>query len=64
MSDLDTLLELARDKPVSPEEREAQRLSFAYGNAHLSNPRITLDSIKEAADQLAANPVTISVPNK
>ncbi|TMQ09479.1 MAG: hypothetical protein E6J90_16785 [Deltaproteobacteria bacterium] len=64
MNDLDKLLELARHKQVTQEEREAQRLSFAYGNARLSNPRITRDSIKEAADQLAANPVTVDVPNK
>jgi len=64
MDDLDTLLELARDIPVSQEEREEQRLSFAYGNARLSNPRITRDSMKEAAAHLAANPVTIVVPSK
>jgi len=64
MNELDKLLERARHRHVSPEEREAQRISFAYGNARLSNPRITRDSMKEAADQLAANPVTIIVPNK
>ena len=52
MNELDKLLELARHKPVSPEEREAQRLSFAYGNARLSDPRITRDSIREAAEKI------------
>ena len=64
MDDLDTLLELARDVPVSQEEREEQRISFAYGNARLSNPRITRDAMKKTAAQLAANPVTIRVPNQ
>ena len=64
MNDLDRLLELARNRHVSPEEREEQRISFAYGNARLSNPRITRDSMRKAAEQLAANPVTITVPNK
>jgi len=57
MNDLDTLLELARHKPVSQEERDTQRLSFAYGNAKLSNPRITRESIKEAAEKLDEHPV-------
>jgi len=53
-TDLDELLELARHLPVSQEERQAQRLSFAYGNARLSDPRITRDSIKEAAEKIDA----------
>jgi len=63
-ADLDKLLELARHRPVTQAEREAQRLSFAYGNANLSNPRITRESIKEAAQELAAKPVKIEVPSK
>ena len=63
-NDLDRLLEFARQRPVSKEERDKQRLSFAYGNTHLSNPRITRDSIKDAADQLAANPVTLTIANE
>lgn len=54
MNDLDTLLELARDRHVSPEERQEQRISFAYGNAKLSNDRVTRDSIREAAAKLDA----------
>lgn len=57
MDDLDALLELARHKPVTQEERDTQRLSFAYGNANLSNPRITRESIKEAAEKLGEHPV-------
>lgn len=55
---LDTLLELARHKPVTKEERDMQRLSFAYGNANLSNPRITRESIRQAAEKIAATGLT------
>jgi hypothetical protein len=53
-NDLDTLLELARNKPVSGEEREAQRRSFAYGNTKIENTRMTRDTIDRAAEKLAA----------
>ena len=53
LTDLEKLLELARHKPVSAEEREAQRRSFAFGNARLSDSRITRDSIEKAALDLA-----------
>jgi hypothetical protein len=52
-NDLDKLLALAKGIPVSPEEREAQRRSFAYGNTHIENERITRKSIDEAAEKLA-----------
>jgi hypothetical protein len=59
-TDLDELLELARHQPVSQEERHAQRLSFAYGNARLSDPRITRDSIREAAEKIDQQRATTS----
>lgn len=52
-TDLEKLLELARQKPVSNEEREAQRQSFAFGNARISDSRVTRDSIQKAARELA-----------
>jgi len=52
-TDLDTLLKMARKVDVSAKEREAQRRSFAYGNAHIENDRITRQSIDEAADMIA-----------
>jgi hypothetical protein len=59
-TDLDKLLELARQKPVSKAERDTQRLSFAFGNTNLSNPRITRETIKDAAAKLDEQPVTIT----
>jgi hypothetical protein len=64
MNELEQMLEQARHRTVTPEEREKQRISFAYGNARLSNPQITRDSMKEAAAHLAANPVTLNVTSK
>jgi hypothetical protein len=57
--DVERLLELARVTPVSAAEREAQRLSFAYGNAKLSDARVTRETIERASVALAENPVTI-----
>lgn len=59
-SELDELLELARKKAVLPADREAQRLSFAYGNAKMSDARVTRDSIARAAAGLGQVPVTPS----
>jgi hypothetical protein len=50
---LEQLIEKARLIKMSASEREAQRRSFAYGNANIENNRITRDSIKAAANQLA-----------
>lgn len=46
------LIELARNYKMSPEEREEQRRSFAYGNAHLHDPSVTREDIDLAADKL------------
>jgi hypothetical protein len=55
MSDeLDKLIERAKALEVSPESREAQRRSFAYGNTHFENEQITRDTVARAAERLAA----------
>jgi hypothetical protein len=53
--DLEKLLELARHKPVSAEEREAQRRSFAFGNTTISDARVTRETIDKAADELESS---------
>jgi hypothetical protein len=56
MSDeLKRLLSLARSVPISTEEQERQRRSFAYGNTHFENDRITRAMIDEAASDLSAH---------
>lgn len=49
---LEELLKRARRTRMSPDEQEAQRRSFAYGNAHIENERVTRTMVDEAADRL------------
>ena len=50
----DRLLELAKRQRMTPEEREKQRRSFAYGNAKIENERVTREMIDRAAERLEA----------
>ncbi len=45
---------LASAPAPSPEDREEQRRSFAYGNAAMENEHVTRDMIDRAAGELAA----------
>lgn len=50
---LETLLERARKIRMSPEAREQQRQSFAFGSAAIENGSITKETIRQAAADLA-----------
>jgi hypothetical protein len=50
---LKALLEAAKTAQVSPEHREQQRRSFAYGNTAFENKRITREMIDQQAEKLA-----------
>jgi hypothetical protein len=50
---LQKLIDASRGRAMSDSEKEAQRRSFAYGNAHIENARITKAMVNEAADKLA-----------
>ena len=52
--ELEILLAAARDRNMTPDEQEAQRRSFAYGNAHFENERVTRHTIERAAEDLKA----------
>ena len=52
--ELTKLLEMARGVKMTPEQQEAQRRSFAYGNSKIENDRITRQSVEREADALAA----------
>ena len=52
MSTLEELIEWARHRTSTPEELEERARSFAFGNVHLHNPRITRADIDAAADQI------------
>lgn len=49
---LQQLLDKARKKDLTPEEKEEQRRSFAYGNTKIENPRITREMVNKAADDI------------
>lgn len=51
---LQQLVEAARRVSFPSEEREAQRRSFAYGNTHIENDRITREMVDEQAEALKA----------
>jgi hypothetical protein len=53
---LKTLLEAAKKARPSPEHREQQRRSFAYGNTAFENSLITREMVDKEADKLASEP--------
>ncbi len=52
--DLKKLLEESKRYKMTPDQREAQRRSFAYGNAKLENDLVTRESIDRQAQILAS----------
>ena len=53
MSDrLKRLIDASRGQTMSEAEKEAQRRSFAYGNAHIENERVTREMIAHAAEKI------------
>jgi hypothetical protein len=51
--ELKALIEIAKQVKPTPEHREEQRRSFAYGNTAFENSRITRQMIDEQAEKLA-----------
>jgi hypothetical protein len=50
--DLTELARRARGAYVSPAQHEAQRRSFAYGNAVIENPRVTREVVDAQAERV------------
>ena len=50
--ELNELLDAARSARPTPEQREAQRRSFVYGNTRLENELITREMVDRAAESL------------
>ena len=46
------LIERARRVEMTDEDRERQRISFAYGNTKFENNDITWDTVRKAAEDL------------
>jgi len=51
--ELTRLLDEARRKPVSEEELQEQRISFAFGNAPFNSEGITKDSVRLASKRIS-----------
>lgn len=49
---LESLLEAAKKIVLTPEEKEQQRRSFAYGNTKIENSRITREMVDRAAEDI------------
>lgn len=52
-SELRALIEAARRVELSPQQRESQRRSFAYGNTSFENRQITREMVDRQAEKLA-----------
>ena len=49
---LKDLIDRTRNTRMTPVQAEAQRRSFAYGNAKIENDRITRSMVDQAADRI------------
>jgi hypothetical protein len=49
------LIERARKVQMTPQDIEEQRISFAYGNAHYENHRITREMVARYPSTLTAD---------
>lgn len=47
------LLEESRERPVSEEELQEQRISFAFGNAPFGSKHITKESVRESSKRIS-----------
>lgn len=49
------MIDRVRANPMTPEQAEAQRRSFAYGNTNIENPLITRETVDSAAGRLPSS---------
>lgn len=49
---LQKLIDASRGRRMTEREKEAQRRSFAYGNAHIENARVTRQMVDDAAEKI------------
>ena len=48
---LQKLIDASRNRKMSDAEKEAQRRSFAFGNANIENARVTREMVDMAAEK-------------
>lgn len=56
--ELELLLAVSRERAFTPAQQEEQRRSFAFGNTHFENERITRETIDRAAEALKLDHAT------
>jgi hypothetical protein len=49
---LQKLIDASRGRQMTAAEKEQQRRSFAYGNAHIENARVTREMVAAAAEKI------------
>ncbi|MBA3546716.1 MAG: hypothetical protein H0T76_09565 [Nannocystis sp.] len=54
-NELEKLLEKSRSVRMTKDDKEAQRRSFAFGNANIENERVTRAMVDAAAKGIASN---------
>jgi len=60
---LQGLLKSAKKVVLTPQEKEQQRRSFAYGTVAIKNPRITREMVDCAADELGTPTIVTARPD-
>jgi hypothetical protein len=50
--ELNQLIEMARKVQMTEDDRQEQRISFAYGNTKFENDDITWETVRKAAEEL------------
>lgn len=50
MTFIEELIEKAKKLEITADDQEAQRRSFAYGNAKIENPQVTMAMVVAAAE--------------
>jgi len=53
--EIEKLLAVAKRHPIGLTEKEEQRRSFAYGNTHIENDRVTRQMVDQQAELLKKN---------
>jgi hypothetical protein len=51
-TELERLIDATKSVQLTPEEREEQRRSFAYGNTKIENSRVTRGTVDQEAESL------------
>ena len=54
--EIEELAKIAREHPMTPDERERQRRSFVYGNIRIGNLVVTMKLVDEAGDRMLEDP--------